>query len=128
MEPKPVIQHLASALAARLNCIKSDNTEWQHEWEEVILGIENNDLPSGSGVDSGCSIDLDKSTAERIIIHTSYHHMDDYGSYDGWTEHTVTITPAFDGFNLKISGRNRRDIKEYLGDLFYEALSRKTSA
>lgn len=41
--------------------------------------------------------------------------MNDGGFYDGWTEHTVTVTPALHGdFHLRISGRNRNDIKEMM--------------
>jgi len=127
MTSKPIIQQLASAITARLNCIQQANHEWREKWEAAILEIQEYHLPSGSGVDRGCTVDLEKSTGDRIIIHIEYHHMNDGGMYDGWTEYTVTVTPAFDGFNLRISGRNRNDIKEYLGDLFYESLSRVES-
>jgi len=49
--------------------------------------------------------------------------MNDGGMYDGWTEHTVSITPAFAGINVSVSGRNRNDIKDYLGDTFQCALT-----
>ena len=42
--------------------------------------------------------------------------------YDGWTEHTVTVTPSFSGFNMRISGRNRNDIKDHMHETFYSAL------
>ena len=50
--------------------------------------------------------------------------MDDAGFYDGWTGHTITITPSFSGINLRISGPNRNDIKDYLYETFDYALSR----
>lgn len=54
--------------------------------------------------------------------------MNDAGYYDGWTEHTITVTPAFiGGFELSISGRNRNDIKDYISEVFNQALSQRMS-
>ena len=45
--------------------------------------------------------------------------MNENGYYDGWTEHTVTVTPALSGeFHLRISGRNRNDIKDMIHESF----------
>ena len=42
----------------------------------------------------------------------------------GWTEPTIVVTPTLSsGFNLKITGRDRNQIKDYLGELFQVALS-----
>jgi hypothetical protein len=50
--------------------------------------------------------------------------MNDGGFYDGWTEHTITVTPSFIGsMNIKISGRDRNQIKDYLHDVFSTALT-----
>ena len=51
--------------------------------------------------------------------------MNEYGAYVGWTEHDVIVTPAFDGFNLRVTGRDRNQIKEYIGDVFHTWLSAK---
>jgi hypothetical protein len=48
--------------------------------------------------------------------------MNDTGYYDGWTEHTVTVTPSFSGINIRVSGRNRNDIKDYIHETFSYAL------
>jgi hypothetical protein len=80
-------------------------------------------LPSGSGIDSGTKIDLDKSHAEKIIFYFGFHHMDENGFYDGWTEHTLVVTPSFTGINLRIGGRDRNQIKEYLYDTYDYALT-----
>jgi hypothetical protein len=50
--------------------------------------------------------------------------MNDGGFYDGWTEHTVVVTPSFRGINLRISGRDRNQIKEYLYETYDYALTR----
>jgi hypothetical protein len=81
-------------------------------------------LPSGSGWDCGTKLDESKSTPQKLVLYGSYHHMNDGGYYDGWSEHTIVVTPHLaQGFQIKITGRDRNDIKEYLYDLFYEALA-----
>lgn len=81
-------------------------------------------LPSGSGIDSGCTIDREKSGSKKIIISFSYHHMDENGMYCGWTDHDLIVTPNLtDGFDLRITGKNKRQIKEYLYDVFYHAMN-----
>jgi hypothetical protein len=90
-------------------------------WTETI-GRLSELLPHGSGIDGENKVDLEKSHAEKLVIHTEYHHMKESGFYDGWTEHTVTVTPSFSGINLRISGQNRNDIKDYLSETFDYAL------
>lgn len=81
-------------------------------------------MPSGSGFDSGTKIDIDRSTAEKLVFTTSFHHMNDGGFYDGWTEHTVTVRPSLVlGETLTISGRDRSDVKEFIHQVFQSALS-----
>ena len=111
--------HIASANQARKNCYESGNHVWYDRWEDILDNIERNFLPSGSGIDSGTKIDRDRSTANKIVLTTEFHHMNDAGFYDGWTEHTITVTPTFESINLKIGGRNRNQIKDYLYDVFY---------
>lgn len=120
---KPVYVLLAQAIGSRLRCIKAVNSLWQEKHEETIFGIQKNCLPHGSGIDGDNVIDLEKSTDEKIIIHTSYHHMNEGGYYDGWTEHTITVRPSLTrGFDMTISGRDRNQIKEYLFECFDTAL------
>ena len=78
-------------------------------------------LPSGSGIDSGT--ELVSADRTKIVLTAGYHHMNDGGYYDGWTEHRITIRPRFDGLEVTISGRNRNDIKEYLHQTYHHALS-----
>lgn len=120
---KTLLSHLAVCLVARNNCIKSGNGEWQTKWEDAIESLCEN-LPSGSGIDNGTRIDLDRSNGTGwIVFTTAFHHMNENGMYDGWTEHEVKVTPCLhSGFNLKISGRDRNQIKEYLHDVFSSCL------
>lgn len=116
------VQAIANALYARENCRKSGNVEWFARWTER-LGDLASSLPSGAGIDCGTTIDLERSTPNRIILALSFHHMDDGGMYDGWTDHEIWVRPDFAlGMTLRITGRDRNGIKDYLGDVYAEAL------
>lgn len=80
-------------------------------------------LPSGSGFNSGSRLDTEKSTPEKLVFTTAFQHMDDHGYYTRWTEHTVTVTPSFFGLDIKVSGRNHRDIKDYIAECFDHVLN-----
>jgi hypothetical protein len=121
----PLFRQIASTIDARLRCLQTDNPHATIH-TAFLEYIERNLLPSGAGVDSGTTIDLDKSTGDKVILHTSYHHMNEGGCYDGWTEHTITVRASLiHELDLTISGRNRNDIKTYLYDLFNDCLSRQ---
>ena len=116
---------LASLVVARQNCIESGNTEWKERHEDRILALVNNNLPSGSGVDNGTKIDLDQSTGEKLVFQADFHHMDEGGVYDGWTEHTVTVKASLAyGLNIKIGGRDRDSIKDHIYVLFSHSLNK----
>lgn len=113
---------LAQLIQARLTCKEALNDIWFAKHEGRIEELVSENMPSGSGFDAGTKIDFEASHGAKLVFTTSFHHMNEVGYYDGWTEHTVTVTPSFTGFNLRISGRNRNDIKEYIGDVFHTAL------
>ncbi len=120
---KPLYAWIAGACGARKRCLEHGN-EFAARWDEELDWVEKNALPSGSGIDSGTTIDRDASHDELVVLETSYHHMNDVGSYDGWTQHTIRVRPSFlGGFKLSISGPNRNDIKEYLHQTYDCALS-----
>lgn len=113
-----------SALIARQNCLLSGN-DYATKWDDHLDDIEKNILPSGSGVDHGTTIDRDRVKPDQFILSCGFHHMNDSGYYDGWTDHSVIVTPAFDGIDIRITGRNRNDIKDYLGEMFHFILTRQ---
>jgi len=123
---KTLIEKIAGTVQAMNNCIAVKNEIWEHRHRETISQIEANDLPSGSGINSGCEIDLSNTTKDKVIIKTSFHHMDEHGGYDEWTEHNVTIRPQFNGIDIKISGKDKNGVKEYLAELFNEVLTNET--
>jgi hypothetical protein len=125
MNPKPLYIHFASALDALSNCIARGNTEWQSRWEAKLDALTKDFMPSGSGIDSGTKMDLEASLRDpsRLVFTTAFHHMNEAGMYDGWTEHKVVVSPSLMfGFDLKITGRDRNDIKEYLHEVYSLAL------
>jgi hypothetical protein len=119
---RPVYQQIANTLHAIENCRKTDNKEWLAKHTQRLRDLVSEHMPRGSGFDNGTML-ATLSTQDKLIFRTSYHHMDGAGMYDGWTEHTVTVTPslAFD-FDLKISGQDRNNIKEYIAEVFNGAL------
>ena len=106
--------------------IENNPSDDSVEKKEEIVGkcfqeIEDcikNYFPSGSGFDSGTKLRED-STPEKLRFQADFHHMDENGYYDGWTEHQVIITPCLKyGYSIRITGRNKKQIKDYLYDLF----------
>lgn len=122
-QPVRLYQQLAQLIDARLRCIDKGNTEWTERHTEKIETLAKEYLPSGSGVDHGTQVNFELSNGERLVLSTAFHHMDEHGGYDGWTEHIVTVRPSLAfGYRLSFSGVNRNDIKEYLSDLFSQQL------
>lgn len=121
-------QRMSQIISAYHNCIRSQNTEWETRHKETIESLANDYLPSGSGIDSGCQIDIDNSNQDKIIIQSSYHRMDDNGMYDGWIDFTVTVKPSL-CFNYVLSirgnGITKYDLGEYLHSVFSESLEQE---
>ncbi len=125
----PVFQRLAQLAEQHRNCICSKNSEWQAKSFELAERITKQFLPSGSGVDRGTTFDIDASGGEKLVFTIGFHHMNDGGYYDGWTEHVVTVLPNLaHEYSVKISGRDRNQIKDYLRDIISESLSADCSA
>jgi hypothetical protein len=120
---RTLAQQIASLADARRTCQKLGNHDWYTNHSEALERIARDYLPSGSGIDSGTQIDLDATGFDKIVLTTSYHHMNENGCYDGWTDHKITIRPSFLGLDITIGGRNRNDIKDYLHEVFHHCLS-----
>src|SRR5574344_1207404 len=64
-------------------------------------------LPSGSGFDNGCKIVEEKSSGEKLVINSSYHHLDENGYYAGWSDFTVIVKPClFRKLKVKVIGHD----------------------
>lgn len=125
MRKMPLYQLIATTIQAHENCAVNGNSEWKIRHRETLDYIERNFLPSGAGIDSGTRIDFDRTTGDKLILTFGFHHMNDGGYYDGWTEHSLTVRPSLtQEIDLNISGRDRNEIKEYLYDTYYWTLRR----
>lgn len=123
----PLYKFLANKSHARENCAKTMEThsEWYDRHSEDIEAAVKRYLPRGSGFDNGTHFEGFKNG--RLIFNTAYHHMDQSGGYDGWTEHRVTVRPSLlFGFVLRISGPNRNNIKDLIAQAFDAALNTDT--
>lgn len=69
-------------------------------------------LPSGSGIDNGTKVLM--MNQGKAMFMMGFHHMDEHGNYDGWTQHIVTVRPTLTGYTYTCSGPNRNNIKDYL--------------
>lgn len=120
-----IYEHIASRAAARLNCA-NDRPEWFAKHEAAADALCKAHMPIGSGFNCGTSIDWGRTTGDKLVFVTEFHHMNEHGYYDGWTQHVVTVRPSLVyGFTLHISGRDRNGIKEYIYQVFADALRRK---
>ena len=100
-----------------------DDGNWFDKHSQALEYIERNLLPSGSGIDSGTTIDLDASHGDKLVLKTSYHHMNDGGYYDGWTEHLIVVRPSLiHTIDIRIGGRDRNEIKDYIHGVFHSTL------
>lgn len=120
-----VYEAIAIACEAWQNCQNIGNEEWEYRWDKRVLAIQNNILPSGSGFDNGSQIDMD-STPLCLCIVTAFHHMNEGGFYDGWTDHIVRVRPNLARrYDMTISGRNPNDIKSYIHQSMCFALDKE---
>ena len=119
---KPLYQELAQLVDARLRCL-ADNNPWAERHDSRIEALCVEYMPHGSGFDNGTMLDLEASTGNKLVFNTSYHYMDEFGSYAGWTEHRVIVRPDLQfGFTLRITGSDRNYFKEYACEVFEYAL------
>jgi hypothetical protein len=127
MTPVPLYCAIAQLMATIERCKSPSANESQRAWvpqhEARLEHLIRCYLPSGSGIDSGTKLLVDECKSNRLVLQADFHHMDQHGSYSGWTEHQVVITPSLAyGAVIRITGRDRNAIKDYLADVFDQAL------
>ncbi len=119
---------IAGAVLARENAVRAKSSDGAQRHQERAVKLVKDHMPSGSGINSPVLIDWDKTSAEKLVFSVAYHHMNQDGFYDGWTYHKVIVTPSlYFGHNLKITGRDKNGIKEYLYDTFNAALDEEVN-
>lgn len=131
---------LYKRISAELGRLANARKQGNKQWEKIALSeLESYEdlLPSGSGIDSGCKIDLEKSRVNKIVINSSYHLMDEFGGYCGWVDFKVTVTPQLSGFpsvrvmfiDYKHMDYQQKKLlyglTDYLYNVFYNALNEK---
>jgi hypothetical protein len=85
-------------------------------------------LPNGNGIreHEGLAVILLESTKKRIVIETTYWPPHDSYETTRRTVHQLVITPSFEGeINIRVTGKNENNVKEYLQDIFREALMKE---
>ena len=130
-QSQPVYKQIAQAFQAWQNCIppQNNNTLWEELHYARICKLVKDYLPSGSGFDNGTKFDFDlskptKSRPEQLVFQTAFHFMNGDGFYDGWEDYTIYVTPSLtSNINLRIIGKNRNDIKDYIHEVFYFSLT-----
>lgn len=116
-------QAIACKLIAIENCIRSANWEWKERHEDTLNALIQSG-PSGGGIDAGIELLVSECKPDRLVFSCDFHHMDEFGGYDGWTDHKAIVTPSlFNGIDVRITGRNRNDIKSYLEDVLSQWLT-----
>lgn len=104
-------------LARTLAWLETVSESWRDTAEADLKAVMDT-APAGSGIDDGIQVISYKPG--RIVLSCDFHHMNDGGFYDGWTKHTAVITPSLEwGFDLRITGKDRNGIKEYLVDTLH---------
>lgn len=91
--------------------------------EDELQRVVNAYLPNGSGFNAGTEILEDECREDRLAFMVGYHHMNEHGYYEGWTHHKVIVTPSFTGFSIKVGGKDRNQIKDFIAETFHHCLA-----
>lgn len=118
-------KYLANQLSRIAYMERNDRDEDADDLRSTVDDFVKANFPSGSGFDTGTHLDWDKSTKERLVFRTEFHHMNDVGMYDGWTQHEVIVKPSLLFYiDVRVTGRDRNQIKDYIGETFNHILMR----
>lgn len=124
----PLFQAIANELDRMHRITTNPPSYWEAQHKACIVQSVKTNLerlegllPSGSGID--CGTKIEPTDGRKIVLIVEFHHMDEGGGYDGWTSHKLTVSPSLAyGFDIRIDGRDRNGIKEYLGEVYKSAL------
>lgn len=120
-------QRLAQLAVSIQNCVVTNNQAWLNRHSEELEQLVRDHMPHGAGFDNGTTITITKSSDDVLLFYTAFHHMDEHGSYDGWTEHAIRVKPKLSppGFSITVAGKDRNQIKDYIAETFDYALSQE---
>lgn len=119
MKSTEFYSRIANLFIAHENCVASGNKQYEVIHENHLEEMVKENLPRGSGFNNGTKFNWEESSRNKLVFDTAFHHMDENGYYCGWSEHKVIVTPdLLFGFNIRVTGKNVRDIKDYIAEMF----------
>lgn len=127
---QPLYQAMAQTFAAYKGCIDMGNSDYETIHRDKLDMMAREYLPSGSGVDNGTTIDVDRCTLDSMVLRFGWHYMNEDGYYCGWINFVVGITASLRwGFDVQIATTDTdKDeqvdgLLDYLHDLYQNALA-----
>lgn len=99
----------------------AENLDWASRNPDAAnprLDAIERELPRGSGIDSGTTINRDVSDIDRseyFRLDASWHAMDSTGYYAGWYSFTVAVVSTFGGPAVSVEwagGKNPEEVTE----------------
>lgn len=127
-KPKPLYQVIASLWNQINNLTLNTSIEairqavYLEQVKDRLAQVVKDFMPSGAGIDNGTSFINEESHATKLVFYTQFHHMNENGFYDGWTDHKVKVIPTFHGIDVRVTGKDKNLIKNYLTYTFDYAL------
>ena len=103
------------------NYKSSDHTDWAAFHEEKLAKLCRDHLPRGIGV---FGVSVAATTDTKAVFYCLYRHTDKHGYFVCNTAYRIVVRPTFTGLAIRVLGRNKYNVKEYLADQFRDALER----
>lgn len=125
--PNSYLSRLVQVLRAYQNCEQSGNREWAEAHWQTAMNLNAACLPSGSGINTPVKMSEWEKVPLQLTFAVEFQHMSDAG-WTGWTNHDVIVTADLSGPNVRVTGRDKNGIKDYLTELFYDVFAREVSA
>jgi hypothetical protein len=119
---RKVYSHIANLFNSATT---TTNEYWKDAWHQILIEVIDTYLPRGSGFDSGCYLDFEKSSTNKLVINCDYHHMTEHGYYDEWSYNKIVITPDLRWeFNMKlVNMKGGKRLKDYDREYFIDTLN-----
>lgn len=95
--------------------------EWRTKHENALEKLMQQ-MPSGSGIDSGTKLLLAESSENKLVFLVEYHHVNSNGYYCGWSSRNIVITASLTSdFDMDMvdedsSGADMTDVDEETGE------------
>lgn len=100
------------------------HADWKMRHRQRVREFTTLNMPNGSGFDNGTTLDLENSSAERLVFDTAFQHLNDQGEYTRWSEHEVIVTASLaHQVTVRVTGRDHNAIKGTIAEKFVEALT-----